>query len=50
MRSKADETLVIVEPLSPLLHFSRKSSFSFQVYLRMFLLVDLFNFWFDKSA
>ena len=37
-------------PLSPLLHFSRKSSFSFQVFLGMFLIVDFFNFWFDKSA
>ena len=31
-------------PLSPLLHFSRKSRFSFQVFLRMFLIVHFFNF------
>ena len=37
-------------PISSQLHFSRKSRFSFQVFLRMFLIVDFSNFWFDKSA
>ena len=37
-------------PISSQLHFSGKSRFSFQVFLRMFLIVDFFNFWFDKSA
>ena len=31
-------------PLSPLLHFSRKSSFSFQVFLEMFLIIDFLIF------
>ena len=59
MRSKADETLVIVKTLicplqiSHYLHFytfRENQVLVFRFFLRMFLIVDFFNFLFDKSA
>ena len=39
---QASSAIIWQNPLSPLLHFSRKSRFSFQVFLRMFLIVDFY--------
>ena len=47
--SRCNNSAVIWQnPLSPLLHFSRKSSFTFQVFSKMFLIADFF--WFEKNA